>query len=120
MLVSSSTQKFNYFSVGYFAIIASGQVVFFPHSQPIFLVLVTMGIAFRLFTLKPYQKRIRFLALSLCAHHIAFSLLSLYQFYASATYRWETTLEYQLVYVPFMVGLSYVYFNVWRRRAYRA
>ena len=66
------TKKFNILAVVYFTIIACGQIVLFPHSQPIFLVIVTMGIAVRLFTLRPQYKNLRFLVLSIISHHLVY------------------------------------------------
>lgn len=64
------TKKFNVLAVVYFTIIACGQIVLFPHSQPIFLFLVTMAMAVRLFTLRPQYKNLRFLVLSIISHHL--------------------------------------------------
>lgn len=64
------TKKFNVLAVVYFTIIACGQIVLFPHSQPIFLFLVTMAMAVRLFALRPQYKNLRFLVLSIISHHL--------------------------------------------------
>lgn len=69
------TKKFNVLAVVYFTIIACGQIVLFPHSQPIFLFLVTMAMAVRLFTLQPQYKNLRFLVLSIISHHLVFTIL---------------------------------------------
>ena len=110
------TKKFNILAVVYFTIIACGQIVLFPHSQPIFLVIVTMGIAVRLFTLRPQYKNLRFLVLSIISHHLAFTILSLIQLYIYARYSRASFIEYQMVYAPLLIGMGYVYFNVWRAR----
>jgi hypothetical protein len=110
------TKKFNILAVVYFTIIASGQIVLFPHSQPIFLVIVTMAIAVRLFTLRPQYKNLRFLVLSIISHHLAFTILSLIQLYIYARYSRASFIEYQMVYAPLLIGMGYVYFNVWRAR----
>lgn len=117
MSTTTITRTFNILVAGYFTIISSCQIVVFPHSQPIFLVLVTMGIALRLFTLQQHQKNIRFLVFSLFSHHLALGILSVVQFYVSIRFRRDIYLEYQLVYAPFLIGIGYVYFNVGRRRA---
>lgn len=112
MHATHPTEKFNILAVVYFTIIACGQIVLFPHSQPIFLFLVTMAIAVRLFTLRPQYKNLRFLVLSIISHHLVFTILSLIQlWYSSASF-----IEYQMVYAPLLIGMGYVYFNVWRAR----
>lgn len=117
MYTTTITRSFNILVAGYFTSISCGQIVFFPHSQPIFLVLVTMGIALRLLTLHQYQKNIRFLVISLFSYHLALGLLSIVQLYVSIRLDKGSFLEYQLVYAPFLLGIGYIYFNVWRRRA---
>ncbi|EMB5922277.1 hypothetical protein KYI67_24815 [Klebsiella pneumoniae] len=108
------TKKFNVLAVVYFTIIACGQIVLFPHSQPIFLFLVTMAV--RLFALRPQYKNLRFLVLSIISHHLVFTILSLIQLYIDARYSRASFIEYQMVYAPLLIGMGYVYFNVWRAR----
>ncbi|ARX42291.1 hypothetical protein EAO08_27465 [Klebsiella pneumoniae] len=110
------TKKFNVLAVVYFTIIACGQIVLFPQSQPIFLFLVTMAMAVRLFTLRPQYKNLRFLVLSIISHHLVFTILSLIQLYIDARYSRASFIEYQMVYSPLLIGMGYVYFNVWRAR----
>lgn len=116
MHATNLTKQFNMMVVVYFTIIACGQIVLFPQSQPIFLVIVTMAIAVRLFTIRPQYKNLRFLVLSLITHHLVFAILSLIQFYINARYSCASFLESQMVYAPFLIGMGYVYFNVWRAR----
>ncbi len=116
MHATNLTKKFNMLAVVYFTIIACGQIVLFPHSQPIFLVIVTMAISVRLFTLRPQYKNLRFLVLSLITHHLVFAIFSLIQLYINARYSRASFIEYQMVYAPFLIGIGYVYFNVWRAR----
>lgn len=110
------TIKFDILTVVYFTIIACGQIVLFPQSQPIFLFLVTMAIAVRLFTLRPQYKNLRFLVLSIISHHLVFTILLLIQLYINARYSRASFIEYQMVYAPLLIGMGYVYFNVWRAR----
>ncbi len=98
------TKKFNVLAVVYFTIIACGQIVLFPHSQPIFLFLVTMAMAVRLFTLQPQYKNLRFLVLSIISHHLVFTILSLIQLYIDARYSRASFIEYQMVYAPCSSG----------------
>ncbi|WP_276085891.1 hypothetical protein [Klebsiella quasipneumoniae] len=108
------TKKFNVLAVVYFTIIACGQIVLFPHSQPIFLFLVTMvtmAMAVRLFTLRPQYKNLRFLVLSIISHHLVFTILSLIQLYIDARYSRASFIEYQMVYAPLLIGMGYVYFR---------
>lgn len=87
------TKKFNVLAVVYFTIIACGQIVLFPHSQPIFLFLVTMAMAVRLFTLRPQYKNLRFLVLSIISHHLVFTILSLIQLYIDASIAGQVSLS---------------------------
>ncbi|MGF4126325.1 hypothetical protein ACQF48_28695, partial [Klebsiella pneumoniae] len=47
---------------------------------------------------------------------LVFTILTLIQLYINARYIRASFIEYQMVYAPLLIGMGYVYFNVWRAR----